>query len=77
MFSRGPDASKIALVALCRLLNGWGFELLDCQVGNPHLFRMGAVEISREAFEDWLEYLLARQQPAGAWTERAVFQSRW
>lgn len=77
MFSRGPDASKIALVALCRLLNGWGFELMDCQVGNPHLFRMGAVEISREAFEDWLEYLLARQQPAGAWTERAVFQSRW
>jgi len=77
MFSRGPDASKIALVALCRLLTAWGFELLDCQVGNPHLFSMGAVEIGRDAFEEWLEYLLPRQQPADPWTERAAFEPRW
>lgn len=77
MFSRGPDASKIALIALCRLLKDWEVELLDCQVANPHLFRMGAVEISREAFEDWLEHLLPRQQSAAVWTERAVFEPRW
>jgi leucyl/phenylalanyl-tRNA--protein transferase len=77
MFSRSPDASKIALVALCRQLAEWGYGLLDCQVGNPHLFRMGAVEISRETYEDWLEYLLPLQQPAGAWTDRVDFDRRW
>ena len=51
--------------------------MLDCQVGNPHLFRMGAVEISRETYEDWLEYLLPLQQPAGAWTDRVDFDRRW
>jgi len=77
MFSRSPDASKIALVALCRRLAEWGYGLLDCQVGNPHLVRMGAVEISRQAFEEWLEHLLPLTQPAGSWTERAVFETRW
>ena len=51
MFSRRTDGSKIALLALCRLLTRSGIELLDCQVANPHLFSMGAQEISREAFE--------------------------
>ena len=77
MFSRSADASKIALVALCRQLVKWDFSLLDCQVGNPHLFRMGATEIGRDAFEDWLEYLRARPQPKGSWTNRASFEERW
>lgn len=51
MFSRRTDASKIALVALCRLIHALGFVMLDCQVGNPHLFRMGAVDVPREVFE--------------------------
>ena len=77
MFSHAVDASKIALVALCRQLHAWNFGLLDCQVGNPHLFRMGALEIGREAFEEWLEYLLARPQPPGSWRDRAAFEARW
>jgi len=77
MYSRRPDASKIALVALCRQLVDWDYGLLDCQVGNPHLFRMGAVEIGREAFEDWLEHLLALPQPEGAWTHRVKFGGHW
>jgi len=55
MFSQRVDASKIALVALCRQLHQWGFILLDCQVPNPHLMRMGALEISRQAFDRHLE----------------------
>ena len=51
MFSRQTDASKVALVALCRHLQHHGFTLLDCQVGNPHLLRMGARNIPREEFE--------------------------
>jgi len=51
MFSKHQDTSKIALVALCRQLQKWGFTLLDCQVSNPHLMRMGAVEITRYDFD--------------------------
>jgi len=54
MFSRKTDASKIALVALCRQLQQWGFTLMDCQISNPHLLRMGAHEISRPEFERYL-----------------------
>jgi len=54
MFSEREDASKIALVALCRQLKKWGFTLLDCQVSNPHLLSMGAQEISRQDFERYL-----------------------
>jgi leucyl/phenylalanyl-tRNA--protein transferase len=54
MFHQAPDASKVALVALCRHLAAKQFELLDCQVPNPHLFRMGATSMPRAAFLDRL-----------------------
>jgi leucyl/phenylalanyl-tRNA--protein transferase len=50
MFSASRDASKVALVSLCQQLDAWDFGLLDCQVSNPHLQSMGAVEIARETF---------------------------
>jgi leucyl/phenylalanyl-tRNA--protein transferase len=55
MFSKREDASKIALVALCRQLQQWNFTLLDCQVSNPHLLSMGAEEIPRAEFNQLLE----------------------
>ncbi len=55
MFSKVNDASKIALVALCRQLLLWGFSLMDCQVSNPHLLSMGAENVSRAIFEQHLE----------------------
>jgi leucyl/phenylalanyl-tRNA--protein transferase len=55
MYSDHVDASKIALVALCRQLHDWGFGLLDCQISNPHLVSMGAVEIERDEFDNHLE----------------------
>lgn len=54
MFHMVTDASKVVLVKLCRYLAAHRFELLDCQVPNPHLFRMGAVQMSRAAFLDRL-----------------------
>jgi leucyl/phenylalanyl-tRNA--protein transferase len=77
MFNRGVDGSKIALVALCRLLDGWDYGLLDCQIGNPHLFRMGAVELSRRAFERRLRLLAEDERAPGSWRERARFETRW
>ena len=41
MFS-GASGSKIALAALASTLHGWGWALIDAQVENPHLLRMGA-----------------------------------
>jgi leucyl/phenylalanyl-tRNA--protein transferase len=55
MFSKQEDASKIALVALGQQLQKQGFILLDCQITNPHLLNMGAVEISRPKFQQYLE----------------------
>ncbi|GMR14590.1 MAG: leucyl/phenylalanyl-tRNA--protein transferase [Gammaproteobacteria bacterium] len=54
MFSRVNDASKVALVALCRQMMQWEFTLLDCQVSNPHLLSMGAEEVSRAEFQQHL-----------------------
>jgi leucyl/phenylalanyl-tRNA--protein transferase len=50
MFSRAPDASKIALVWLARQLSAWGFRYLDGQIGSPHLYRMGAFDLPRPLF---------------------------
>ena len=50
MFSRVPDASKVALVSLCRQLQRWGFGMIDCQMETAHLASLGARPISRHAF---------------------------
>jgi leucyl/phenylalanyl-tRNA--protein transferase len=74
MFSRKVDASKIALLALCRQLEDWSYGLLDCQVSNPHLLRMGAIEIPRQSFIEQLRELIVNPGPPGLWTEQ--FQPR-
>ena len=51
MFSRVRDASKAALVGLARL----GYRLIDCQIPNPHLERLGAVCVPRRTFNACLE----------------------
>lgn len=55
MFSRARDASKIALVYLIARLKYGGFTLLDTQFVTGHLARFGAIEVSREEFQRFLE----------------------
>jgi leucyl/phenylalanyl-tRNA--protein transferase len=50
MFSRAPDASKVALAWLVARLIVGGFRLLDCQFMTEHLRSMGAVEIDQRAY---------------------------
>ncbi len=50
MFSKVTNASKIAFVKLIEYLKENNYKLLDCQVHNDHLEKLGAFEISREAF---------------------------
>jgi leucyl/phenylalanyl-tRNA--protein transferase len=47
MFSRVPDASKVALAWLVALMNRAGFALLDCQFMTEHLRSMGAAELAQ------------------------------
>lgn len=55
MFSRSPDASKVALVSLARQLATWGYGLIDCQIYTEHLASLGAETIPREIFTRFLE----------------------
>ncbi len=50
MFSKVPNASKVAFVKLIEYLKENNYKLLDCQVHNDHLEKLGAFEISRDAF---------------------------
>jgi len=59
MFSREPDASKIALAHLVALLRQGGFALLDTQFVTEHLKRFGAVEIARAEYRELLAKALA------------------
>ena len=67
MFSRVPDASKTALVALAQELFLQGFKMIDCQVTSGHLLRMGAREISRDRFLDILSPSVDEPAPDDLW----------
>lgn len=58
MFSRANDASKVCLVHLVERLKARGFTLLDCQVQNDHLARLGAVEIPEPEYLRRLDHAL-------------------
>jgi leucyl/phenylalanyl-tRNA--protein transferase len=64
MFSRpalgGTDASKVCLVHLVHHLRRRGYRLLDAQLHNPHIERLGAVEISRAKYLAKLADAVAR-----------------
>ncbi len=54
MFHTATDASKVAFVALCRLLHQQGCPLVDCQMPNPHIMSLGVKTISRAEFMTYL-----------------------
>jgi len=58
MFSRTPNASKVALAHLVARLRLGGFALLDTQFLTPHLARMGGIEISGQDYIERLERAL-------------------
>ncbi|MEJ2469653.1 MAG: leucyl/phenylalanyl-tRNA--protein transferase [Desulfuromonadales bacterium] len=73
MFHERTNASKVILVALLRYLQRQGFVLFDCQVPNPHLFRMGACHIDRDSF---LRHLSAGGLGPLGKAEKVVFPDR-
>ena len=55
MFHTQRDASKVAFAHLVRFLKGNQCPLIDCQIGNPHLSSLGATEIPRRRFCQYLD----------------------
>src|SRR5918998_129096 len=58
IFSRMRDASKVCLVHLVERLRARGYVLLDCQIHNDHLARLGAIEIPEGEYLARLERAL-------------------
>ena len=67
MFTRVPDASKIALAHLARQLARWDFGMIDCQMATPHLASLGAREIPRTEFMRSLAELVNYATLTGGW----------
>jgi leucyl/phenylalanyl-tRNA---protein transferase len=63
MFTRVPDASKIALAALVAWCRQAGVPAIDCQQNTRHLASLGAREIPRAEFVQQVA-LQSRQPPA-------------
>lgn len=57
MFHTVSNTSKIALIALCQILDKIGYKILDCQVDSPHLRSMGAEIMPRAEFCEFLKEL--------------------
>lgn len=55
MFSRRPDASKVALAWLLALLQRAGCQLFDCQFMTGHLASLGAIPIPQSEYLERLE----------------------
>jgi leucyl/phenylalanyl-tRNA--protein transferase len=67
MFTRVPDASKVALVSLVSQLQTWGFRLIDCQQSSPHIMRLGAEEIPRRSYLNHLANAVSLPERRGRW----------
>ena len=72
MFSRVSDASKVALVSLSESLRDWGYELIDCQIHNPHLASMGASLVPRAEFLDRIAPLVDNYPKDSAWQNDSI-----
>jgi leucyl/phenylalanyl-tRNA--protein transferase len=55
MFTRAPDASKVALVKLVERLEAQDVQVIDCQQATAHLATLGAREIPRKEFSKLLQ----------------------
>ncbi|PJK08478.1 leucyl/phenylalanyl-tRNA--protein transferase [Lysobacteraceae bacterium NML08-0793] len=72
MFSRQSGGSKVALAALARFLHQHACPLIDAQVENPHLLRLGGIRMRRTKFVATLAKYAALPGPSPRW--RTLFQ---
>ncbi|MBK6929381.1 MAG: leucyl/phenylalanyl-tRNA--protein transferase [Saprospirales bacterium] len=68
MFALEPNASKAGFITFVRALDQAGFWLIDCQQETLHLHSLGARNIPREKFLDYLTKNTFERSLLGAWT---------
>jgi leucyl/phenylalanyl-tRNA---protein transferase len=68
MFSRAPDASKVALVKLVERLRAADFRVIDCQQATAHLASLGGREIPRAAFAQLVQESIQYPLSGERWT---------
>ena len=68
MFHTVTDASKIALYYLCKTMEAWNFDFIDCQLPTTHLQRLGAKVIARREFLHLLDLSLENPDKKGIWS---------
>ncbi|MEM9755879.1 MAG: leucyl/phenylalanyl-tRNA--protein transferase [Pseudomonadota bacterium] len=61
MFSRRPNASKIAMAYLVARLRIGGYRLFDTQFLTPHLASLGGIEVPRAQYHAMLAAALLRE----------------
>ena len=71
MYSDAPNASKMALITLARVLQQQGFVLIDCQISNPHLESMGGRHIPRSMFMEYMSKNAVLPPDHGIWDSDA------
>lgn len=74
MFTRVPDASKIALAALVAVCLHAGIRIIDCQQNTQHLASLGAREIRRSEFVAAVAQ--NARKPPPAWQFEPVYWSQ-
>jgi len=75
MFTRTPNASKVALVYLIELLKRRAMPMIDCQQQTEHLARFGARPIPRREFAEEVARLVNSKQPAESWNHTPPAQA--
>ena len=81
MFHKVTDASKVTFSYLIKFLHHYNFQLLDCQISNPHLVSLGGIDIARDDYivvleealkgetiqENWQGHLKVFLEEFGGW----------
>jgi len=69
MFTKVDNASKLALIVLCKELEQKGFFFIDSQVENQHMKNMGGRNISRKTYMKILKLSLKYETLKGNWSQ--------
>ncbi len=77
MFHKVSDASKAGYILFVRALKRLGFSLVDCQVYTPHLASLGAREIRRPDFMEYLSRGLKEKTISGSWSNLIDMENEW
>jgi leucyl/phenylalanyl-tRNA--protein transferase len=72
MFHLKTDASKAALWALACQMRRYGLTFIDCQMVNPHLAKLGCIDIERETFISLLQNALHINEAQQCWASQEL-----